>query len=600
MKTTLFLLGVIVLVLAGFLALAGSAEAGDNTFVWTNADGGNSNWSDADNWDGPVGETPGADGTDTIDRTTSVDPTIDVDQTGWTLHFNFTGVLAGSLSDFIGGTGADATVENVTLNAEGLIVKLDEDVTGTLIVSDGQAETDAATVAVTGAVTVAAGATLGLGNGHTMTCPSVSLGGQLFFTGGTLNVAGFVTCTGDSASVRFFSNDGEIQGGFDAAGYAVACEVNTGLGATGTLTLDQAGEFDLGTEPSGWADVSVVVAAGADATLQRDAAVKGIDFQGGAFDFGDAGRTITVHDGGFDNDNSTDIGTAGCITVASGATTAVASWHDAADPLALLTIDGDVTFSTPLRVETKRFAGSGAVDVNSKRLRLIYPAADFWTYTGTMTDGGAGGLVEIYLSASRSNAAAIDTGDVDVSLSGTNVYTLTAAAGFACAELTISSPAGAGKYFKLDVTGGAFETTGDVLFGLAAADARSAKLTLCDGETHTIGGDLKENTGCTGNVHELDLGGTVRFAGDMTLNDIDVDFNSAVLIATGTGKEISGSGATALAATDTVIVDDGNAAALTVTSLDTTDNVVTVNCTDGGSNGAGVQFRRTGFGGFGF
>ena len=573
--------------LALALMLAVSADAATRT--WTNADAGDSNWSTAGNW----AEGAAAVSLDTIDRTTLVDPTIDVNQTGWTLDFDLTAV-GGSLSDFIGGTGIAGTVQNV---ASAITVLLDKDVTGTLSASGGTTQTGAATVAVTGAVTVARGATLIVSNGHTLTCPTVSLAGVLWSSGGTFDVDGLVTCTAETAEVAFCENDGEIQGGFDAAGYAVACYVT---GDTATLTLDAGGgvELDLGTEVASWADVQVNVVAGCDQVLQRDANVKGISLTGGAFDFGDAGRTITVHSGGFYHDNSAAIGTAGCITVASGATATAGSWHDASEPLALLTVNGDLTFNAPLRVEVQAFAGSGSVDVSSKRLRCIYPAANFWTFSGSLTDGGANGLVELYLNASRSNAASIEAGSVPVLLSGTASYTLTAAGGMTCADLVISSPAN--QYTKLDVTGGNLAATGDVLFGLAAAEVRSGKLALSAGGDHAIGGDLKEQAACTGDVHEVDLGGTVRFAGDMTLNDIDVDLNSAVLIATGTGKTLDGAGATAAAATAAVVIDDGNATPLTVANLDTADQVITVNCTDGGGNGAGVQFRRTGFGGFGF
>jgi len=421
---------------------------------------------------------------------------------------------------------------------------------------------------------------------------------ELYLTDDTiLNCASPIKLTGTGAGVYSgidVSGDNEIWGGVDADGSETVATVESG--ATLTLRLDVDGDLDLGTDGSGgpadWSDVMVSF-EGTD-TESRPTVVRDMNVYG--FTNAEAGTYInfdnndlTVHEGGLNVTNASSVTSLARVTFAADTTTCQ---HNLSSyPIGRVVVNAAVTLSGYLRC--RALDGSGTLDLNSTTMIMYPDTADFWDFSGTVlnTGGGADGFIQLRGSG-VSNASSIDAGAAENWQQAFDDSQFQYPGGLACDGALIlkgSSP----QVAHADMDGGDLEV-GSIELGDTAAD-RLGRLDLGEGR-HVVTGSIARAGSGTQVLNFESC--RLECGGDITLAGIEVDWGNAVIVMTGNGKTIDGTGAVSHAVSGTpVIVDDGNGTPTTITNLDydgSSGPILAVNCTDGGGNGAGVIFRGTG------
>jgi len=287
---------------------------------------------------------------------------------------------------------------------------------------------------------------------------------------------------------------------------------------------------------------------------------------------------VTVGGGGFDHNDTVVLANVGGIVAAE---TCHGRWEDYGDPLASLTVSGGVILTVGAAgsedTRTKTIVNNGAVHLlNSSRIQIYGAGNNFWSGAGTVTMA-ATGKVQVALTTSRTLSNTIRTtnvpleiyvvsgGDATLTGGGANVgtasvtvwnnvnadkLTWTVGADMACGNLVLGTGA---KEGGLDMNGHDLSMSGDMLF-----DGENCTVDLGTG-THTIGGEIKRNTGDeTGCSLDFAMSKTT-LGGNVTLAGIATDFGSAVI--TGAAITINGASATSLTG------DGGTFYSLTVANM---------------------------------
>jgi len=445
------------------------------TTTWTRLGADPTLFDAADNWDNGVA----VDG-DTIDASSGTAPTANRPTTG-TFHFSITNAVEPTISSFLNG----AAIGDVTVNA-GAIARCTSDITGNVVVTSGYLRPMAA-ITISGTTDIAVAGTLNL-NGNVTAVGEVTLAGTLALSGSILDCSVPLRVTASTAVVYWAG--GEIDGGFNAAGFPVAHALAGGE----TLTCDVAGTLDLGTTDANAIAVTAIPATGA-ITIGASFACGGFTMQGNVLCA--TARTITVGAGGATYVSGTKTGVLN-ITMAVNANIA---WGSASARIDTMTINPGVVGT--LYVDSLRcsaFAGSGTIVTGADTLAIYAAANDFWLFSGICT--ATSGFVDIRPAANLSNTAPIVVagGTTYIRATSSN-YGLTATGGFSCATLTFLS-------------GG---------------------LVLPNGATIS---------GAISGAGKITFGEVVKLGANVTLAGIVPTFGAASLKFTATGKVIDGASAT--------------------------------------------------------
>ena len=529
--------------LSALLLLAFAVPALAATYTYDNNEADN-DASNVANW-APSHDTLPVDG-DTIDIAVGVstDPTTPISGGGGgggdTFHFTLTTGNTDrlDLDAFIDRTGGTPDlIGNVQLSGGESDLSCGGDIGGTLILDavSGTYLFMSENCAVTGKITVGAGASLSSGN-TLMANGGVDLGGALLIQGisSVVDCASPINCTGD-CEINWGSGDGDILGGLDANGHTVT---HTDTASGNSLTCDQAGDLELGGDATG---LQVNTAAGCDQTLQDDMNIYGFDLTGGALTV--SNKTITVGAGGFADTGGTC--TARELNIVCSATTAVAAWPTVGDILKSLTVNVGVTATTSGIIYVNKVVNNGTIAVTGNQRFFVYQpdANDFWSGSGTVT--GTSNDAGFSINASRSNAALIDWATAPMMIAGAGTANiLTASGGLTCGNLLVRGPDTATRWIGLTIGAGAQLNCANLTLG---ADAhRSGKLVLSDGGAVITGAISQPAT--TSSVAAITFGGQVNLGGNYTGTGITPTWTAAStstsIVATGNitfnGAEVAG------------------------------------------------------------
>jgi hypothetical protein len=561
----------LILACAALLLLAPPALAAD---ISSSGDA-NNDWSNTATWVGAA--VPGnADNVTIVENdTVTVDGAIVRDGTttleaGTTLNIDRFFSQKGAWTD-----AADAAI--VIRDSGTLDFGLSDTSTAPITIQSGGAIKAAAadiTWTATGLITLAGGKidATGVGAGWLLDCTAAIL------------------ATADS-EIDWSSGRLTIEGGLNADGHTIT---HTDAGTDGELVLDVTATFESGTTGHAAAPDVHVDAAGKTVTVGASCAAYGLLLTAGTLDM--ASLTITVGgnnagdatDGGCDHNGTVDITNPGTITFA--AATAVAEWGES---YGTLDFDAAVTLSGAVKCAAVDIGA--ALDANDQAPSLYPSATNWWVQTAAISDEGVGGasfVVYVYghrMTGDHANADEIDLGgDGDISFfhrSGGHALTLTG--GLTCDDMVFDN--GDDTYI-VDMNGGNLEV-GAIEF----QEPNLATLKLGEGDHVFAGTVAREDVGDLGAI-DIEAS-TVRAAEGLDLDGITMDFGNGCLIVTGTGKEVDGTGAGTVTSSGGVIIDDGNAVAVVVKNLDTTDLLIVLNGTLGtgaDANGAGVERQVTG------
>lgn len=258
--------------------------------------------------------------------------------------------------------------------------------------------------------------------------------------------------------------------------------------------------------------------------------------------------------------------TAGTVTglsvVQSG--TNNADWSTTNEPLLSYNVAASAVITlNNTRVATQAFAGSGTLNpATTQYLQLEDPTDNFWSFTGTIT-----AVVQCILSGDESSGAAITLTDKQFFLMNrTAGHTLT---------MDGDLDVGSGEVYVFDNNNSEactldmnnYSLTGSVVLGKKAANTRNGILTL-RGASHKIISVADGNASNNGNILNLD--------------------ESYVEITGSGGTELDGTNITVTATLDCCHVEGLGAA--TIDNVSPDNMVHAHNCTDGGSNGANIDF----------
>jgi len=535
--------------------------------TWTFGAAPDTDWLTVGNWSNGV-----AVATDTIDISSTTTPTNIPDQTGETYHFSITNPVSVTLANWING----GSIGNVAVNDAGASITAGANITGLFVASLGtliitQGET------VTGSGTIL-GATLQCTGAGTVTASddwSVVLTGTLQVDNGTtLDFAATKGLIGGGAGASVINN-GTIVGLVNLASGGVW---TTG---TGTITVDETGTLNLGTDDDNNQTVDIN-GAGKTITLGDHFRCHGLTLTAGTLDM--ASKTVTVGGGGFAHTDAVVLANVGNIVVAE---TCHGRWEDYGDPLASLTVNASQILTVGAAgsedVRMKVLVNNGTIDLlNSSRVQVYLAGSNFWSGTGTVTTAATGTVTVTLAGDTTTLTGVIRTTDIGVALTtislpdatltggaadlGTGSLTVyhkddsdkltwTVGTGVACGNLVLGTGA---KEGGLDMNGHDLSMSGDMLF-----DGENCTVVLGSG-THTIGGEIKRNTGD-------ETGCSLDFAtskttldGDVTLAGITAAFGSARIVAD--GITINGGSATAITASGSRIDCGGTGRVTAVTA----------------------------------
>jgi len=434
-----------------------------------------------------------------------------------------------------------------------------------------------------------------------------------------LDTASPINCTGD-CEINWGSGNGKIYGGLNANGHPVT---HTLAAAGNSITCDQDGDLDLGTDTANSIAVTVTAADvtlgnsfacgtftltsgtldGADKTISAPVVCAGTaalagSFACGSFTLNAAGGTLTG--GGHTITVAGDLTrTAGNLD-AAGTLNVVFSddanwdWYVAGTPLGTVTINADKTVT----ITATSYSSAQALVLNGaltdKILVLIPAANDFWTQGAGGTCASAIRLFLSGLGATASNAGALTLADADLMVSGYGMSAVNRTVTFAGAidtgagTLNVQGRNGIANTVTLVAAGG-LTVGGNTTFGRPDANGPGV-LTLASGQTHTFGGTIAMTAGGSQTTNGLNLAGNVKPGGNWTLAGITADFGSA-RIDTG-AVTINGASATAISNAGAIVT--GRTGAVTFSNMNTNwtsgnPPILARRWTDGGGNGVRVQ-----------
>ena len=521
------------------------------TTTWTFGADPDTAWSTAGNWDNGVAAAD-----DVIDISSEQVPTTIPEDAG-TFNFSITNAVTVTLADWLN-TGA---IGDVTVGG-GSIITTGANVTGNAVITDG-------TLLISNGTTIAGTVSVDGGSSYL----TILLGSTAHVTGlitvdntggidiyGTLDANGGITIGSGNGVI---TNDGTIEGWVNAAGNGITWN------ATGTITVDQNGTLDLGTDADN--DQAVTVTA--------ETVTIGDSFRCKSFTLNTAGTltgagetitadTVTWTAGSLDSSGSlnvTMVGTGGL------------SWSSNVNRLGTITFSGTTTATNDVRCQ--KVAGDGTIAGGGRTIVVWVADDEFWTLSTTASGWGGVWIAPVDRVAPTENTTLIDVGASPFKhYYRAKVLKLTG--GLSCGEVRLDGDLGA---HTLDMNGGNLNCT-NLKF-----DEDSGTFLAGEG-THNITGVIGRVAAETGCVFNFETA-HVTLSGSATWNGIAVDFGST-RIDVGTDLTFNGTTATSIANSGAIITGRGGVP--TFTEMDTnfgaTDPPIFYRRgIDDGSNGGKVQ-----------
>ena len=494
--------------------------------------GVNGDYSDSGNWV----EGAAAVATDTITITSGSISTLPTSNKPSAGVFAFTLDTAHnfSVSDFL---DAGAVPGDITVDASGQTLTDDIGGSGDITINSGTLELD-------------------------VTCApsSVSMAGGILSIGSGVTITSYFAATGGLAQINW-STDGAWSGTFDAD-ERIVMHSNS---SSAQITITATSELDLG----GVFDGEVIVnGAGEEVTAGNDMEADTFTLTAGTWI--DDGHTFVVR--------TWDATSASGLTTSTGKVTTKGTGTISAVLLARsiyhLEIGSGATTTQTHYVQCKKFSGSGTYDIGAFRLYVMLDAANWWTFTGSLT--ASTGEIRVYNALYSPGGDIVVDADIGFIATLPNWPEWTHDINLGSNQFRVS--ANSGVTFEFDFGSTSLTCGSLAFFGMAAGYTGTSTIKLGNG-SHSIG-----------DIETLDTRGTYQLDFESALVACSSEANTSDIATITSGNcsitDANGIVIDSTASNSTTWTLDGNTRIngdLTIqqtagtTTLDLADNDLTVN-----------------------